>query len=143
MHNLVHALVRCFRDHGGTLMLNAPVAKVTWAAGRPDGVVLEEDSAFGPREIKARKAVVMHTSPPIALKMLGNDEVAHGDGELQRKMNHWGHDRSLRLHFLLPAQGACPLGLCLMEPGHHEMPLPGEGLGLLGPCGALAAVHQE
>lgn len=89
MHNLVHALVRCYRHHGGTLMLNAPVAKVTWAAGRPDGVVLEEDSAFGPREIKARKAVVMHTSPPIALKILGNDEVARGDAELQRKMDYW------------------------------------------------------
>jgi beta-carotene ketolase (CrtO type) len=89
MHNLVHALVRCFRHHGGTLMLNAPVAKVTWAAGRPDGVVLEEDSAFGPREIKARKAVVMHTSPPIALKILGDKEVAQRDSELERKMNYW------------------------------------------------------
>jgi len=86
MHNLVHALVRCFRHHGGTLMLNAPVDKVTWAAGRPVGVVLAEESAFGPREIEAREALVMHTSPPIALKLLGAEDVARHDQELMRKM---------------------------------------------------------
>ncbi len=89
MHNLVHALVRCFRDHGGTLLLNCPVSKVTWAAGRPDGVVLAEESPFGARELKARQAVVMHPSPQVALKILGSEQVARLDPELQRKMDYW------------------------------------------------------
>jgi len=89
MHNLVHALVRCFRHHGGTLLLNSPVDKVSWAAGRPEGVILAEESVFGARELKARKAVVMHASPPIALKLLGSEEVARRDPELQRKMKNW------------------------------------------------------
>ncbi len=89
MHNLVHALVRCFRHHGGTLLLNSPVAKVTWTAGRPDGVVLAEESVFGPLEIKARQAVVMHTSPLVALEQLGGEEVSSHDAEMYRKMKNW------------------------------------------------------
>ncbi len=95
MHNLVHALVRCYRHHGGTLLLNAPVAKVSWGAGKPDGVILAEESVYGPLEIKARQAVVMHTSPLVALAQLSEDQVAGHDAELHRKMKNWdmsGHN---------------------------------------------------
>ncbi len=89
MHNLVHALVRCFRSHGGTLLLNAPVEQVTWSAGKPDGVVLSEHSAYGPLELSATDAVVMHTSPPIARQLLGEHELKRHDPALARKMEHW------------------------------------------------------
>ncbi len=103
MHTLVHALVRCFRAHGGTLLLNAPVEKVTWQGDKPTGVVLSEDSPFGPRELKARHAVVMHTTPPVALPLLGAEHVARLDGDLAHKMKTWdmtGHCAFLS-YFLL------------------------------------------
>ena len=89
MHGLVHALVRCFRHHGGTLLLNAPVEKVTFAAGRPAGVALSKDAPYPELEIRARRAVDLHVSPPLALDLLGPDRVKELDHGLWRKMVDW------------------------------------------------------
>ncbi len=89
MHTLVHALVRCFRHHGGTLLLNAPVEHVTFEAGRPTGVELAERTVLPERALRARHAVVMHVSPPVALQLLGDDPLQEHDRALWRKMNDW------------------------------------------------------
>ncbi|MBC8292697.1 MAG: NAD(P)/FAD-dependent oxidoreductase [Proteobacteria bacterium] len=89
MHHLVHSLVRCFRHHGGTLLFNAPVEKVTFAGGRPDGVVLSADSPYPELEIRARHAVNLHVSPPLALEMLGERRLEQADPGLWRRMKDW------------------------------------------------------
>jgi beta-carotene ketolase (CrtO type) len=75
MHSLVHALVRCFRAHGGTLVLNAPVEHVEI---NPDGskkVYINDESPFKCHEFKATQAVIFNVSPPVSLKLLGEDTV--------------------------------------------------------------------
>ncbi len=89
MHNLVHSLVRCFRHYKGTLLLNAPVKEVIWERGKPSGALLDDTSPYPFKEIKAKQAVIMHTSPPIALEMLGADNIDKKDHELYRKMKRW------------------------------------------------------
>ena len=124
MHNLVHALVRCFRHHGGTLMLNAPVEEVTWAAGRPTGVVLSPDSAYGDIELEATNAVVMHVSPPIALGLLGEDNVKENDADLHRQMKLWdmtGHC-AFTSYFLL--DGLPSWGSASWDPGVQQCAFP-------------------
>ncbi len=89
MHNLVHSLVRCFRHYGGTLLLNAPVSKVWWEGGKPKGVFLDESSPYPFDEIRAKYAIVMHTSPPISVEILGEENIKKADYQLWRKMKNW------------------------------------------------------
>lgn len=89
MHNLVHALVRCFRHHGGHLMLNAPVQSVVWEGSRPRGVALEPAAPYPFSEIRAKDALVLHVSPPVALELLGPEHLQQADHALWRKMRDW------------------------------------------------------
>ncbi|MBI2891231.1 MAG: NAD(P)/FAD-dependent oxidoreductase [Nitrospirae bacterium] len=89
MHNLVHSLVRCFRTHGGSLFYNAPVERVEFENGTPRRVHLNDAAPYPTREFRARQAVVMHVSPPLAKEMLGKDAIAPKDPELWGKMEDW------------------------------------------------------
>jgi phytoene dehydrogenase-like protein len=89
MHTLVHALVRCFRHHGGTLLLNAPVEQVEFEGDRPRLVHLAESSPVSEKTLRARDGVVVHVSPPIALELLGDEPVRTQDRGLWRKMKDW------------------------------------------------------
>ena len=89
MHTLVHALVRCFRHYGGSLLLNAPVESIEFEAGRPRRVHLAESSPLPEKSLRARRAVVVHVSPPLGLDMLGDETVRSRDAELWRKMKDW------------------------------------------------------
>ncbi len=89
MHTLVHALVRCFRHHGGTLLLNAPVEQVLFEGGRPTGVELADSSVLPEHTLRARHAVVIHVSPPVALQLLGEQPIQTDDRAVWRKMKEW------------------------------------------------------
>lgn len=89
MHTLVHALVRCFRHHGGTLLLNAPVERIEFEGGRPRLVHLAESSPIPEKTLRARDAVVVHVSPPLGLDMLGDEPLRSRDRALWRKMKDW------------------------------------------------------
>ena len=89
MHNLPHALVRCFRHHGGTLFLNAPVEKVSYEGGVAKSVVLSDEAPFPERELKARHAVIMHVTPQVALPILGEETLKQVSPDLTLKMQQW------------------------------------------------------
>ncbi len=89
MHNLVHALVRCFRHYGGTLLLNAPVERVEFEGGRPSLVHLAEHSPIPEKTLRSRQATVIHVSPPVALQILDSEELERHDPNLLRKMKDW------------------------------------------------------
>jgi phytoene dehydrogenase-like protein len=89
MHTLVHALVRCFRQAGGTLLLNAPVEKIEFEAERPRLVHLADSSPLPEKTLRARHAVVVHVSPPVGLELLGDDPIRDRDRGLWRKMKDW------------------------------------------------------
>ncbi|XYJ11468.1 phytoene desaturase [Telluria sp. B2] len=73
---LVKALVKLFEDIGGTLELNAPVARIETQGGRASGVRLEDGRLFAADAV-ASNADVVHTYA----KLLGHD--AHGVAEAQ------------------------------------------------------------
>lgn len=89
MHTLVHSLVRCFRHYGGTLLYNAPVKRVEFENGSPRRVHLDESAPYPTLEFKAKQAVVMHVSPPVALQILDNDALKTHDLDLFKKMTDW------------------------------------------------------
>jgi phytoene dehydrogenase-like protein len=89
MHTFVHALVRCFRHHGGTLLLNAPVERIEFEGARPRLVHLAESSPLPEKTLRARDAVIVHVSPPIGLEMLGDEPLRSRDRGLWRKMKDW------------------------------------------------------
>ncbi|WP_227001343.1 phytoene desaturase [Pulveribacter suum] len=57
---LVQALVRLFQDLGGTLRLNAPVARIELAGSRATGVVLQDGERIAAEQV-ASNADVVHT----------------------------------------------------------------------------------
>ena len=89
MHNLVHALVRCFRHYGGTLLLNAPVERVEFEGDRPSVVHLAERSPLPERTLRSRQATVIHVSPQVALDLFGDEPLKSRDPALWRKMVDW------------------------------------------------------
>jgi phytoene dehydrogenase-like protein len=89
MHTLVHALVRCFRHYGGTLLLNAPVERVEFEGGRPRLAHLAESSPLPEKTLRARQAVVVHVSPPVGLELMGDEPLRDLDRDLWRKMRDW------------------------------------------------------
>jgi phytoene dehydrogenase-like protein len=89
MHTLVHALVRCFRHHGGTLLLNAPVERIEFEGDRPALVHLAESSPIPEKTLRARHAAVVHVSPPVALELFGDEPLRDRDRALWRKMKDW------------------------------------------------------
>jgi len=89
IHHLPHALVRCFKHYGGTLFLNAPVEKVVIENGTARGVILAEEAPYPQRELRARHAVVIHVTPPVALPMIGEENVKKASPELWRKMKDY------------------------------------------------------
>lgn len=103
MHTLVHALVRCFKFHGGHLFLNAPVGRVDLGNGTGKHVILSEAAPYPQKEFVAKEAVVLHVSPPVALPMLGEERVKAKDPALFEKMRSWemtGHCAFIS-HFLV------------------------------------------
>jgi hypothetical protein len=70
-------------------MFNAPVEKVEMNADGSWRVYLSEITPYPFREIEAKKALVLHVSPPLALNMLGEDFLKTGDPQLWRKMRDW------------------------------------------------------
>ncbi len=105
MHTLVHALVRCLRFYGGTLLLNTPVTKVELApeGGTAHTVVLAEESPYPVDALHARRGVVFNVSPAVARQMLDDQEVARRDPLLHQKMVDWaseGHCAFIS-HFLI------------------------------------------
>lgn len=125
MHTLVHALVRCFRSHGGTLLLNAPVSRVD--VGNTDGssphtVVLSEEAPYPAHQITARRAVVFNVSPPLVAGMLDTAELWQRDPALAGKIESWtsqGHCAYIS-HFLL--DGLPNWGSSEWNPDVHEAP---------------------
>lgn len=89
MHNIVHSLVRCFKSHGGTLLLNAPVEAISTEGGVAKGVVLSDESPYPEKELRASQAVIMHVTPTVALDLVGEDAVKAVDQVLWRKMRDW------------------------------------------------------
>jgi len=89
MHTFVHALVRCFRHHGGTLLLNAPVERIEFEGGQPRLVHLADSSPLPEKTLRARDAVVVHVSPPLGLEMFGDEPLRSLDRPLWRKMKDW------------------------------------------------------
>jgi len=87
MHTLPHSLVRCFKYHGGTLLLNAPVQKVERKEGGGFRVFLSEEAPYPQKEFTA-DIVVLHTSPPISLEIAG-DIIKSGNPKLYKKMEDW------------------------------------------------------
>ncbi len=80
---LVDAMVRLFRDLGGDLRLNAPVAEITTADGRVDGVVLETGEKLMVDAV-ASNADVVHTYA----KLLGRDPRGRRQGAALAKKRH-------------------------------------------------------
>lgn len=89
MHNIPHSLVRCFRHHGGTLIVNSPVEKISVEGKVAKGAVISELSPYPEKEISARHAVICHVSPPVALEIIGEQTIETVDPELARKMREW------------------------------------------------------
>ena len=89
MHTLVHALVRCFRHYGGTLLLNAPVERVEFEGGRPSLVHLADRSPLPEKTLRSRHATVIHVSPQVALEILDEEPLRSSAPELWRKMKDW------------------------------------------------------
>jgi len=107
-HNIPHALVRCFKHHGGTLLLNAPVEKITYEGGVAKGVVISEESPHPEHELRARHGIIIHLSPAVALPIIGEEKVKGISSGWYRKMKEWdytGHC-SLTSHFLLKKRPA-------------------------------------
>ena len=107
MHTLVHALVRCFRSYGGTLLLNAPVSQVVLAneseLSKGHSVILSDDSPYPGHEIHAKQAVVFNVSPPVVKELLDDTQVSQRDPQLHAKMKSWaseGHCAFIS-HFLI------------------------------------------
>ncbi len=107
MHTLVHALVRCFRHWGGTLLLNAPVSQVVLGGkNETDGghmVILADESPYNERELHATKAVVFNVSPPVVGQLLDSVDLENRDRPLYEKINAWsseGHCAFIS-HFLI------------------------------------------
>ncbi|MDP2935530.1 MAG: NAD(P)/FAD-dependent oxidoreductase [Dehalococcoidia bacterium] len=88
-HNLVHALVRCFTHHGGTMIYNSPVEQIVVENGTARGVMISEDSPYPEKEIRARKAVLSNLSAPLSLQVIGEDKVKAADPVLARRMKDW------------------------------------------------------
>lgn len=86
MHTLPHSLVRCFKYYGGTLLLNAPVERVERKEGGGFRVFLSEEAPYTQKEFES-KCVVMHTSPPISLNILG--DLAKQDDDFYKKAKDW------------------------------------------------------
>ncbi len=106
MHTLVHALVRCFRHYGGTLLLNAPVSHVDFSSdlgSTNHTVILSDEAPYLNKEITATKAVVFNVSPPLVGQMLDKEKLSLKDPELLGKINSWeseGHCAFIS-HFLI------------------------------------------
>jgi beta-carotene ketolase (CrtO type) len=106
MHTLTHALVRCFRAYGGTLLLNAPVEHVRLSGeGQSEGhsVILAEQAPYPVKELTARHAVIFNVAPLVACGMLDRDQLARRDPDLLAKMESWqseGHCAFIS-HFLI------------------------------------------
>ena len=88
MHTLTHSLVRCFKYHGGKLLLNAPVVRVERKEGGGFRIYLDEESPYPSKEFEAN-VVLMHTSPPISLQILDRAMLEKEDPELLKKMEDW------------------------------------------------------
>ncbi len=88
-HNLVHALVRCFAHHGGTMIYNAPVERIVVENGQAKGVIISEDSPHPEKEIRAKNALLVNLSAPYTLELIGEDKVKAADPLLARKMKQW------------------------------------------------------
>jgi phytoene dehydrogenase-like protein len=72
-HTLAHALLRCFLDHGGTLLLGCPVEKIIIKDGEAKGVKLSDEATFPGKIITAEKAVVSAVGVPVTWRLLGED----------------------------------------------------------------------
>jgi len=88
MHTLAHSLVRCFKYHGGTLLLNAGVKRVEKKEGGGFRVFLDENTPYPQKEFES-DIVVMHTSPPISFQIIDQNLLKKEDPELFRKMKDW------------------------------------------------------
>jgi len=88
-HNLVHALVRCFTHHGGTMIYNSPVERIVVENGNARGVIISEDSPYPEKEIRANKAILSNLSAPLSLQVIGEEKVKAADPLLARRMKDW------------------------------------------------------
>jgi len=87
--SLVNALERCFVEHGGTILRNAPVERILVRNGRATGVVLSKDAVFPRKRIDARKAVISNLSAKKTLEVIGQDTMMEADPKLAMKMKYW------------------------------------------------------
>jgi phytoene dehydrogenase-like protein len=94
-HSMVHALARCYLDHGGTLWRNAPVDKIITEDGVAKGIRFSEKSAMYPGQtVYAKHAVVSNVGARQSLKLIGDEEMKAADSRLHHKMKYW--DNSTR-----------------------------------------------
>ncbi len=89
-HNLVHAIVRCFTHHGGTMIYNSPVEEFVVENGAARGVIISEDSPYPEKEIRGRRAILSNLSAPLSVQLLGYDKVRAADPLLAARMRDWG-----------------------------------------------------
>jgi phytoene dehydrogenase-like protein len=89
---LVDALSQCFLDHGGTILVNAPVRSVEVHDGRASAVVLEDGAVFPGARFEARKAIISNTGARKTLELVGEDVMSSVDARLAAKMKHWKMD---------------------------------------------------
>jgi phytoene dehydrogenase-like protein len=91
-HTLAHAMLRCFLDHGGTILTNCPVEKIIVQNGEARGVILSKDAVFPGKAIYAREAVISAVGVTQSLKLIGEDVVQAIDYRLWYKMKYWKTD---------------------------------------------------
>ncbi len=89
-HSLVHALVRHFLDHGGTVWRNTIVDEIITEAGVARGVKLSKDSVMFPgRTIMAKHAVVSNVGARKSLELIGEEVMMREDPRLAVKMKYF------------------------------------------------------
>lgn len=89
-HSLVHALVRIFLDHGGTLWRNTPVEKIVTEKGVAKGVQLSDAAVMFPGQtILARHAVVSNVGARKSLELIGEESMMAADPYLAVKMKYF------------------------------------------------------
>jgi len=91
-HTLVHALTRCFLEHGGVILRNCPVDKIIIRDGQAVGVRLAEGAVYPSQIIYADKAVISDVSARLTLELIGEDIMRSVDAKLAAKMKYWKTD---------------------------------------------------
>lgn len=89
-HNLAHAYVRIFLEHGGTMWRNCPVEEIIVENGVAKGIKIEESAVVnGGKTIMAKHAVITNAGVPESFRMIGEENLTKADPALAQRMKYW------------------------------------------------------